>query len=268
MVIKRARAWLARRSFDYQWHHLSTGTGLLDDPSFGQRVDEIVSAQELRLDRAWFPGRTVLDAGCGNGRWIEGFLRLGCKVTALDMSSHGLAQVRTTYGDKVRTVQGDVLRAASLLEGEQFDLVWSWGVLHHTRDTAAAIRELTRLVAPDGVLYLYLYGRESLQPEQAHKLARRRLMLNLLPMRVRRAVLVRKFGEARGNAAFDEYSTPLNDRFTFAEAEQMLRDAGWTHVLQTLDDTEIFVRASQNVLETETLPAPVRPYWFQQLSPS
>lgn len=265
MVLQTARAWLARRSFDYQWRHLSSGVGLLDDPKFGGRVEEIVADQELRLDRSWFPGRRVLDAGCGNGRWDEGFLRLGCEVTALEVSAHGLEHVRAVYGDRVRTVQGDVLRAASVLPGETFDVVWSWGVLHHTRDTEAGIKELAKLVRPDGVLYLYLYGKDSLSAQNTRKLALRRFILGLIPMRLRRALLIRKFGEKHGNAAFDQYSTALNDRFTFPEAEKMLRDAGFTSILRTLDHTEIFVRASKVDLSAVTVPRPDRPYWFEEL---
>ena len=104
----------------------------------------------------------MLDAGCGNGRWTEGFVRLGCEVTAVDASVNALAQVRARFGDGVRTRQGDVLEADRLLAGERFDLVWSWGVLHHTADTGRGIRTLERLVADDGIFYVYLYGRETL----------------------------------------------------------------------------------------------------------
>lgn len=264
-MMQRARAWLARRSFDYQWRHLPSGVGLLDDPKFGDRVDAIIADQELRLDRSWFPGRRVLDAGCGNGRWDEGFLRLGCDVTALDVSAHGLEHVRALYGDRVRTVRGDVLRASTVLDGESFDVVWSWGVLHHTRDTAGGIKELAKLVAPDGVLYVYLYGKDSVSPDSVRKLAVRRFVLGLMPMRLRRELLTWKFGEEHGNAMFDLYSTPLNDRFTFAEVEAMMRDAGFTDVLRTLDHTELFVRATNADLEAVTVPMPDRPYWFEQL---
>ena len=149
-MLAAIRARLARRSFDYQWGSLPTGAWLSDDPRFGAQVERIISEEELAIEPEWFRGRRVLDAGCGNGRWTEGFVRLGCEVTAIDASANALAQVRGRFGDGVRTLQGDVLEADRLLAGERFDLVWSWGVLHHTADTGRGIRALERLVADDG----------------------------------------------------------------------------------------------------------------------
>jgi SAM-dependent methyltransferase len=130
-MFKTQRAWLTRCSFDYQWGQLPDGAGLLTDGTFGKEVDDIISMQELRIDKKWFAGRRVLDAGCGNGRWIEGFLRLGCVVTAFDTSSHALKHVSTQYGDKLEVVQGNLLKIDSALAGRTFDLVWCWGVVHH-----------------------------------------------------------------------------------------------------------------------------------------
>jgi SAM-dependent methyltransferase len=266
-VLDALRARLARRSFDYQWAQLPTGAWLSDDPRFGEQVDRIVAEEELAIDRAWFAGRRVLDAGCGNGRWIEGFLRLGCEVTALDASPNALAQVRARYGDRVRTIEGDVLAADRLLPGERFDLVWSWGVLHHTEDTGRGVRALAPLVADDGVLYLYLYGRDT-APERAArtKLYAARAVLNILPFRARRAVLERLFGKRRAHEAFDLLSTPLNRRTTFEEAGALVRDAGLPRAVRTIDHTEVFLRADRGHSSADghyREPA-TAPYWFQQ----
>ena len=105
----------------------------------------------------------MLDAGCGNGRWTDGFVRLGCEVTAIDASANALAQVRDRFGDGgAHACRATCSRPTRLLAGERFDLVWSWGVLHHTADTGRGIRALERLVADDGLLYVYLYGRDTL----------------------------------------------------------------------------------------------------------
>ena len=270
-MLDRIRARLARRSFDYQWGSLPTGAWLSDDPRFGAQVDRIISEQELAIERDWFAGRRVLDAGCGNGRWSEGFVRLGCDVTVIDASSNALAQVRTRFGDRVRAVQGDVLEADRLLPGEQFDLVWSWGVLHHTADTAGGIRALERLVAPDGLLYLYLYGRDTLPTRGVSwRLNAARVGMNVLPLRARGALLRRIYGERGAHEAFDLLSTPLNRRTTFAEAQRMLEAAGFTRVVRTIDHTEVFVRADRGASSADPYlrePA-AAPYWFQQADPT
>jgi hypothetical protein len=50
-MFKTQRAWLSRRSFDYQWEQLPDGAGLLRDGTFAKEVDDIISMQELRIDK-------------------------------------------------------------------------------------------------------------------------------------------------------------------------------------------------------------------------
>ena len=69
-------------SFDWQWRELPDGGALLAEPWFREHVDAILSEELLCVSRDWFPGRMVLDAGCGNGRWTIGLLKLGCKLRA------------------------------------------------------------------------------------------------------------------------------------------------------------------------------------------
>ncbi len=266
-MLASLRARLARRSFDYQWGSLPTGAWLSDDPRFGAQVERIISEQELAIDAEWFRGRRVLDAGCGNGRWTEGFVRLGCEVTAMDASANALAQVRARFGGTVRVIEGDVLQADRLLAGERFDLVWSWGVLHHTEDTGRGIRVLERLVADDGLLYVYLYGRETLTTRSSSwRLNIGRAVLNVMPLRARKALLVRMYGERRAHEAFDLLSTPLNRRTTVDEASGLLRDAGLTRVVQTIEHGEVFLRADHGASSADghlrVLASP--PYWFEQ----
>ncbi len=83
------KAFLRRKtleSFDYQWEHLPTGITLLSDQDFREDVARILSKEEICIEPEWFRNREVLDAGCGNGRWTYGFLKLGSRVTAFDAS--------------------------------------------------------------------------------------------------------------------------------------------------------------------------------------
>ncbi len=257
---------MARKSFDYQWGALPEGDFLLSDDGFGGRVPEILSRYELRVAPAWFEGRRVLDAGCGGGRWIKGFLELGCEVTALDASANALGSVRERYGERVRTVTGDVLKADEIFAGEQFDLVFSWGVLHHTEDTARGVSSLAKLVAPDGLLYLYLYGADSVSTSSRAGLGAQRAVMSLLPLRARRRVIEWRYGKDRAHEVFDLISTPLNDRFTLAQGREMLAAAGFTRVVQTMPHTELFLRADRGSSSAEAfqLPEPERPYWFER----
>src|SRR6266545_5892528 len=98
IIPDRMLASLRRRqtlaSFDYQWGELPEGDAMLSDPWFRENVDRILVEELLCVERDWFRGRRVLDAGCGIGRWTLGFLRLGCDVTAVDFSPRALERLR------------------------------------------------------------------------------------------------------------------------------------------------------------------------------
>jgi len=98
-MIRRVLQKQTLASFDYQWRELTAGGALLTDDWFTQNVDRIISEELLCLDREWFRGKRVLDAGSGNGRWSVGLLRLGCDVVAVDASAHALDRVREAAGE-------------------------------------------------------------------------------------------------------------------------------------------------------------------------
>jgi hypothetical protein len=98
------------------------------------------------------------------------------------------------------------------------------------------------------------------------KLNAARIALNTLPLRARKAVLVRLHGERGAHEAFDLLSTPLNRRTTVAEATGLLHAAGLPRVVRTIDHTEVFLRADHGTSSADPYlrPLAVAPYWFQQ----
>jgi SAM-dependent methyltransferase len=104
----------------------------------------------------------VLEIGVGLGTDLARFAGAGAEVTGVDLSpkSVRLARRRLTLAE----LDGEVLQA----DAEQlpfpdasFDRVYSWGVLHHTPDTQAAVKEAIRVLRPGGELCVMLYGRRS-----------------------------------------------------------------------------------------------------------
>ena len=130
-------------SFDYQWRELPAGGGLLSEPWFDENVMRIITDELLCVTSEWFRGKRVLDAGCGNGRWTVGLLRLGCEVTAVDFSKHALDYVHRNVDElcsseeasRLVTMPVDLLDVPAALAPQRFDCVFSFGVLHHTGDT-------------------------------------------------------------------------------------------------------------------------------------
>jgi len=272
---RRLRQKQTLASFDYQWKELPEGGGLLTDDWFGEHVDEILSEELLCLTRDWFAGKRVLDAGCGNGRWTIGLLRLGSEVVAVDASSHGLRRLEEAVDDlvpegreRLETREIDLLRLPEDLASDRFDLVFSFGVLHHTGDTWRALENIARLVAGDGVLFLYLYGRESLGAPTRAKLQLTRLALAPLPFGLKRWLLESR-PQLDVHQAFDSLSPTINERHSMAEVTEHLSAADFPSIERTIDHSELFVRALRNPVAVQEyeLSHPTPPYWFDRYSP-
>src|SRR5438874_3503334 len=138
-------------SFDAQWAQIPRGSMMLSDPAFAdESVRRIV--QLAGRPREWFAGKTALDAGCGNGRWSITLARLGAQVTAIDISPAGLAEVARLGADfpGFATLRSNILDPIPL--SRRFDLVWHFGVAHHTGDTRRALRNVCRMVKPGGMV--------------------------------------------------------------------------------------------------------------------
>jgi SAM-dependent methyltransferase len=104
-------------------------------------------------------GQTVLDAGCGMGRYLRVAAEEGAVVVGLDLSWSLTAARDLTEGfKKVSLVRGDLLRPP-LAEGG-FDHIYSLGVLDHTPDPKRAFLELARRLKPGGRIVVWVYRRE------------------------------------------------------------------------------------------------------------
>jgi SAM-dependent methyltransferase len=102
----------------------------------------------------------ALDAGCGKGRYTRFTADHVAHMVALD-GSGAVVAAAALLRDKANTVvvRSD-LRAVPFAD-ETFDFVTCLGVLHHLSDPEAGFRALTRLLAPNGRLFVYLYSRPS-----------------------------------------------------------------------------------------------------------
>lgn len=261
-----------RRSFDYQWAGIPAGDAMLSDPWFIEHADRILAAELLALDPAWFPGRLVLDAGCGGGRWTLGLLRLGCRVLAVDSSPHALQSTRDQMArlapealaaGRLETLEVDLLDPPPALARRRFDLIYSFGVLHHTGDTRRALGNLAPLLTESGFLFLYLYGLRP--PAYRVALAMLRVLLFPLPFAAKKAALSRLFPRRDVHQTFDLLSPAINDSFAHATVESWLSELGFPHLLRTLESSEVFLRASRTPPPPGlSRPLAKRPYWFER----
>lgn len=140
--------------------HFSFGRNWAD---FAQSLDEErIRQAETDLSRIVgdIRGNTFLDIGCGSGIHSAAAARLGATVHAIDLDP---ISVDTAGAVTTHFAPGCDVRLASVFDiSRQFDVVYSWGVLHHTGAMWDAVAHASGLVAPGGRLVIALYARTPL----------------------------------------------------------------------------------------------------------
>jgi 2-polyprenyl-3-methyl-5-hydroxy-6-metoxy-1,4-benzoquinol methylase len=111
-------------------------------------------------------GKKVLEIGCGIGTDTINFARHGAYVTAVDLSDKSLEVARrraTVYEllDRIKFYQGNSEELSRFLPVERYDLVYSFGVIHHTPHPGAVLDELRKYVGPESTLKVMVYNRRS-----------------------------------------------------------------------------------------------------------
>jgi SAM-dependent methyltransferase len=113
-------------------------------------------------DFARWIGCDVLEVGCGVGTDTARFARAGARITAVDLSATSVALTQAHLeGERLDGVVEHADAEALPFPDASFDLVYSWGVLHHTPNTQQAIREARRTLRPGGEARIMLYNRLS-----------------------------------------------------------------------------------------------------------
>ncbi|HET8580418.1 MAG TPA: class I SAM-dependent methyltransferase [Nitrospiraceae bacterium] len=135
-----------KERFGYQWTRFPYST-----PEFEPHFRRLIAP----LTPQDFTGRTVLDAGCGYGRYALCAARYGAQVVGMDFSKAICAAKSFTHGTAIDLVCGDILNPP--FRGT-FDLVMSIGVLHHLPDPLQGFKRLARCVTPGGKIIVWVYS--------------------------------------------------------------------------------------------------------------
>lgn len=153
----------------WERHPNALSRGMGHDPGRREFYDAVAShrytAEPCILEMAEFDcwtGSRVLEVGCGMGTDLRRFARGGATVVGVDLTRHAVELARegfALFGFLGVFVVADA--EALPFRDEVFDLVYSHGVIHHTPDTQAAVREIHRLVKPGGEARVMVYHRDS-----------------------------------------------------------------------------------------------------------
>ncbi len=109
-------------------------------------------------------GKKVLEIGCGIGTDAVNFARHGADLTAMELSERSLEVARRrleVYGLKARLYCGNAEQLSVVVPVEPYDLVYSFGVVHHTPHPDRVLQEIQKFCKPETEIRLMLYSRWS-----------------------------------------------------------------------------------------------------------
>jgi SAM-dependent methyltransferase len=134
-----------------------------------EQIEEAVIGLKRLLQSESLAGKRFLEIGCGSGIHSLAAIRLGADaVVATDIDPDSASTARTLL-EKHAATQNWHVSTCSVFDltpekAGQFDVVYSWGVLHHTGDLEKAISVAAGMVAPGGKLVLGIYHKTLLCP--------------------------------------------------------------------------------------------------------
>lgn len=109
-------------------------------------------------------GKLVLEIGCGIGTDATNFARNGAIYTGVELSSESLLLAKKrfeTFDLTGRFFEGNAEEIDELFEGEKFDLIYSFGVLHHTPNLEKALKSIRSLMHHDSEFKFMVYAKNS-----------------------------------------------------------------------------------------------------------
>jgi SAM-dependent methyltransferase len=156
------------------------------------RIGRAEESLEQMLNVESLNGKRFLDVGSGSGLFSLAARRLGARVHSFDYDPHSLAstaELKRRYfpeDPEWCVEQGSVLDEQYLRTLGQFDIVYSWGVLHHTGSMWQALENVVPLVKPGGTLFIAIYND---QGKRSHRWRSVKKAYNSLPPNLRFLVL-------------------------------------------------------------------------------
>lgn len=109
-------------------------------------------------------GKDVLEIGCGIGTDAIQFLKSGANYTATELSDESAAIAKKrfdVYGYNVNVYTGNAENLSEFLPKKKYDVIYSFGVIHHTPNPSKIVFQLKEYLKKDGVLRIMLYAKNS-----------------------------------------------------------------------------------------------------------
>jgi 2-polyprenyl-3-methyl-5-hydroxy-6-metoxy-1,4-benzoquinol methylase len=129
-----------------------------------ERIQEAEKSLQEMLEVDSLAGKSFLDIGSGSGLFSLAARRLGARVHSFDFDPKSVACTRELRKNYFREDESWKVEEASVLDSDfmkslgPFDVVYSWGVLHHTGRLWSALENAQERVAPGGKFFIALYN--------------------------------------------------------------------------------------------------------------
>jgi len=162
-VIDQVRAYWSRRPCNIRHSTKPVGTREYFDEVEARKyfVEPHIPAF---ADFAHWRGKKVLEIGCGIGTDSINFARAGADITVVDLSGESLELCKKrfeVFGLKANFYEGNAEHLSDFVPLEKYDLIYSFGVIHHTPHPERVMEQLKRYCKPDTELRLMLYTKWS-----------------------------------------------------------------------------------------------------------
>ena len=153
------------------WNAQSCGTQFTDKEKYTKdffdeiekdryaKEPEILKFAEFKSGK----GKKVLEVGVGAATDFMNWAKCGAELYGIDLTIEAVDHAKQRlelYGLQAECIK--VADAENLpFESDFFDIVYSWGVIHHSPDTPKALKEIIRVLKPSGKAKLMVYNRKS-----------------------------------------------------------------------------------------------------------
>lgn len=156
------------------------------------RLAYFANIERLRYEREWhvplvarfdqYVDKQVLEVGCGIGTDGSQFARYGADYVGVDLSPASITLAQEQF--ELRGLKGTLMVANAErlpFPDGRFDHVYSFGVIHHSPDVAAIVREIYRVLKPGSTATVMVYNRSSINYRVEISILRRALRQILRP---------------------------------------------------------------------------------------
>jgi SAM-dependent methyltransferase len=229
-------------SFNYQWSFYNEGNFLLSDKNFKKNI-KLTLSQYIDEKPEFFKNKKIIDVGAGSGRFSYGLLSLGAEVTAIEPTKDGCNQILSSceeYSNKLTIQQKNILQDDL---PNNFDVVFCYGVVHHTGNTYLAMKKACDCAKSGGKVFFMIYGYPSSKIEffelNNYEYWRKKLRNMQFDKKIQE--LKKHFSRDIIHTLFDATSPKENDLLRYEEVVEILEGFGIYNIKKTFESRNIHI---------------------------